>query len=423
MNRYQEIIGKINYGLFLAIVALLPFPQICLRYACVAWIVVWAMEGRWLKRPKSLKENKTAIPFILFGLWYAWRMLSWFWAPDHAAWAWQMERYLTFILIVPVGIWGLNSCYDWKMAGKVLVTSCIIAIPIYVAIMLSFYYHRNLIELFQWGAPWNFDVPNWYTFFAENISHLKHRLFLCSVELFGIVIASQVFKGKKWLSAVVILIMLSVIPLTGSRQAILTAAGLMAIGLLCELPKRFRLRYGVGILLLGIVLGGGLLKLHPRMQNFDITDITEMREINPEHDVRFNIWGAALQHPSDYLMQGLGAGQSPQYMLKRYQEMGCNFYFSEGYNSHNQYLEETIELGIFGMLFFLLAWLSIPFCAKGKGRPTAILLTTLFLLNMCTDCMFGRFCGIALWSVGILIVFLQSNAERKEQTTRDAQTH
>ena len=415
MNRYQNILGHINYSLFLAIVALLPFPQIFLRYACVLWIITWALEGRWLNKPKSLKKNKIAIPFILFGLWYAWRALSWFWAPDHAAWGWQMERYLTFMLIVPVGIWGLNACYNWRTAGKVLVSSCVIAIPVYITIMMTFYYHREILDHLQWiGGPWNYDTPNWYIFFAENISHLKHRLFLCSVELFGIFIASQVFKEKKWLSAVLILLMLSVILLTGSRQAILTAAGLMAIGLLCELPKRFRLRYGLGILLLGIILGGGLLKLHPRMQNFDITDLSEIREINPEHDVRLNIWGVALQHPSDYIWHGLGAGQSSNYMLMLYQEMGCDNYFKEGYNSHNQYLEETIELGIFGMLFFLLAWLSIPFCAKGKGRPTAILLTTLYLLNMCTECMFGRFCGIALWSVGILFVFLQSDTERKE---------
>ena len=28
-----------------------------------------------------------------------------------------MERYLTFALIVPIGIWGLNTNYDWKQAN------------------------------------------------------------------------------------------------------------------------------------------------------------------------------------------------------------------------------------------------------------------------------------------------------------------
>ena len=48
MNRYRQIIGRINYWLFLTVIALLPAPQLVLRYACVAWIILWFLEGRWL---------------------------------------------------------------------------------------------------------------------------------------------------------------------------------------------------------------------------------------------------------------------------------------------------------------------------------------------------------------------------------------
>ena len=104
MNQYREIIGKLNYGLFLAIVALLPFDQLLLRYAFVTWFVCWLLEGRWLNRPKPIRDNRMLIPFLLFGLWYLWRIVSWFWAADHAIWSWQTERYLTFGLIVPVAV-------------------------------------------------------------------------------------------------------------------------------------------------------------------------------------------------------------------------------------------------------------------------------------------------------------------------------
>ena len=76
MNRYREIIGKANYGLFLTAAFLLPFPQLPIRYACVAWVVGWLLEGRWLSRPVPVKQNKMAIPFILFGLWYLWQAVS-----------------------------------------------------------------------------------------------------------------------------------------------------------------------------------------------------------------------------------------------------------------------------------------------------------------------------------------------------------
>ena len=138
------------------------------------------------------------------------------------------------------------------------------------------------------------------------------------------------------------------------------------------------------------------------------------------HDLRFNIWGAALQHPQDYLAYGLGAGQSSQYMVERFEDAKFDYYALMKYHPHNQYLEELMEIGIGGLLLFLLAWLSIPVCAKDKGRRTAVLFITLFMLDMLTDCMFGKFDGIALWAVGLFFILLQSHTEREEQTSRDA---
>ena len=394
MNKYQDIIGRINYMLFLVVVALLPFPQTPLRYACVFWIISWFMELRWLKRPPSLKANPLLIPFILFGLWYALKALSGLWATDLHAWAWQMERYLTFILMVPVGIWGLNEYYDWKKAGQVLVIAAAVAVPFYIALMTSFHFHRDWIALFTWREEW-FVVPDWYTFCTENISIFKHRLFLCSIELFAIIVAFQL--PRKSYNYVAIAFMLAAIPLTGSRQSVITAVAIAALALVGQLPKPLRLRYGLAILLLGIVLGALLLSLHPRMHNF-----------NPDNDIRLTIWSVALQHPSDYLAHGIGAGQSTNYLVEHFREAELNYYVYMRYHSHDQYLEELMEIGIGGLLLFIIAWLAVPLCTKTKGRPLAILFTTIFVLNMFTDCMFGQFCGIALWAISMLFILLQA---------------
>ena len=331
-----------------------------------------------------------------------------------------MERYLTFGLMVPVGIWGVNERYDWKQLGRVFTIGCVVALPVYLLIFTPLYYHREIIDQMNWVAEWNFEVNGWYSFFSNNVSILKHRLFLCSVEILGAFVALQVWKEKKWVLAIMLPVMLATLPLTGSRQSILTLAALIVVGIIYLLPQRYRVRYGLGIVVLGVLLGGAVLKFHPRMQQFDLKDITEMRTISPDHDVRFNLWGIALQRPSDYMWRGLGAGQSTNYMMARYQEMGCDYYYVKEYNTHNQYLAELMEIGLFGLLFFVLAWLSIPICAKNKGRLNAMLFTTLYLLNMFTDCMFGRFDGIVLWAAFLVLILLQSDTESEEQTTRDA---
>ena len=73
--------GQINYALFLVTVALLPFPQIFLRYACVTWIICWVLEGRFCKKP-SKDDWKKSIPFLMFGVWYLLKIISGIWSKD-----------------------------------------------------------------------------------------------------------------------------------------------------------------------------------------------------------------------------------------------------------------------------------------------------------------------------------------------------
>lgn len=415
MNRYRDIIGRINYGLFLAFVALLPFPQIFIRYACVFWFVFWVLEGRWLSRPLPVRENRIVIPIVLFGLWYGWKAVSGLWAPDHAVWSGQMERYLTFALMIPVGIWGVNKRYDWRTAGKVLIVSCIAAVPFYPALLAYLWHHPETAYALEPNQPWHYEITEWWPFFQENVSFMKHRLFLCSVELFGLICAFVLYHKRVLLFLPAAAVMLSTVPLTGSRQSILTAAAIVVIGLIYALPERLRLRYGIAVILIGLVGAAGMLSLHPRMADFSLRNLTQITDVSVRKpEPRLNIWGLALENPSDYMTVGLGAGQSTPYLIAKYKATGFDDFAQMRYNAHNQYLEELMEGGIPGLVLIILAWLAVPICAMGKGKMTAIPFFVLYTLNMLTDCMFGRFCGIALWAVGLLFILLQSHAESEE---------
>ena len=400
MNTYKHILEQTTYGLFLLLTFLLPYPQVALRFVIVLWFVCWLLEGRWLHKPAV--SVKTFIPILLFGLWFAYKVLSVCWVADIGAWKWQMERYMTFALIIPVGIWGVNDRFNWQQVGRVLVLGCTSAVIFYLITMTLLYLHPAWVLKLHISDEWHPNIENPLFFFSENISHIKHRLFLCSVEMMGVIAAFATLRHRKALLIPSVLIMLSTIPLTGSRQSILTATALLAVALVYALPPRYRLRYGVGILLLGILLGGGMLTLHPRMQEFNFRALTQIRDISYTHDIRLNIWGLAIQTPEDYLSHGLGAGQSTGYMIDKYEQYHLDYYIQKHYHPHNQYLEELMEGGIPGLVLFVLAWLSIPLCCPAERRRLAVFFTVLFVINMFTDCMFGMFDGIALWAVGIL---------------------
>ena len=413
LQKYQSVMGQFNYALFLVVVALLPFPQIFLRYTCVAWIFAWFLEGRWLSKP-NWQDWRKMLPFFMFGGWYLWKIISGLWVDSLNAYSWQLERYMAFGLLIPVGIWGVNKYYNWKHVCIVMACSCVLAMGGY-AFTLFWVCNADFIT-HPFGKVRL--QPLTFAFFADKISYIKHRLFLCSVEMLGIMsllylrkdIINKLGKIKGWILIILaIAIMITLILITGSRASILSGIALIAIWLLYKLPIR-QIRYKIALVLFACGIGLFALSQHPRMAEFNYTQLLSIREIDKEDNVRLNIWGLALCTPKDYSLYGLGAGQSTLYLQEKYIEAGLRNYSKRFYATHNQYLEEWIEIGIPGFIFFILAWISIPFFNSKRGRKSAVILITLYALNMLTDCMFGRFDGIALWCVWMVLIRLQSNS-------------
>lgn len=417
LQKYQSVIGQLNYTIFLVVVALLPFPQIFLRYACVTWLITWLLEGRFLQKP-NLAEWKRMLPILLFGLWYLWKIISGLWADDQVAYTWQLERYMLFGAMIPIGIWGVNEQYNWKKICSVLVISCIAAAGVY---LFTLFWVQNANVFYR-------EIPlqtMTFEYFASKISYIKHRLFLCSVEMMGVMailfirkdILEKWGKVKGWLAIIsAIAIMAILILATGSRASILSGIALIAIGVLYKLPIR-SIRYKIGFILLAGGIGLFALTQHPRMQDFDFNQILKLREIKAENNIRLNIWGVIFENHQAYSLHGLGAGQSFGFLQEKYNEYGLLNY--KYFNAHNQYFEEWMEIGIPGVLFFLLAWISIPCCATGRARKSAMMLFILYVLNMLTDCMLGKFDGIVLWCVWMILIYIQSDKEPNKQIERN----
>ena len=422
--KYQSAMGQFNYALFLVVVALLPFPQIFLRYTCVAWIFAWFLEGRWLSKP-NWQDWRKMLPFFMFGGWYLWKIISGLWVDNLHAYSWQLERYMAFGLLIPVGIWGVNKCYNWKHVCVVLASSCVLAVGVYV---FTLFWVENANFVNQPFGTVRIQ-PLTSEFFANKISFIKHRLFLCSVEMMGIMsllylrkdILNKLGKIKGWILIVLaVAIMITLILITGSRASILSGIALLAVWALYKLPIR-RIRYKIAFLLLAGGIGLFALSLHPRMENFDYEQLFSIRDTNHKHNVRINIWGTVLDTPQDYSLYGLGAGQSIPYLRKKYEDLGLVQYARVAYASHNQYLAEWMEIGIPGLIFFVLAWISLPCFTQKRARKSAMMLFTLYALNMLTDCMWGMFDGIALWCVWMVLIRIQSDTQGHQQTTGDTQ--
>ena len=81
---------------------------------------------------------------------------------------------------------------------------------------------------------------------------------------------------------------------------------------------------------------------------------------------------------------------------------------------------ELLELGVFGLALFVLACVSPVVFARNRQKQTAAYMLTLYGMNMLTDNMFGKFDGIAIWCVWMMLIMLQADSQGKQQAARDA---
>lgn len=412
MQRYQTYIGQINYLCFLLLMAGLPYSQVFLRYVSVAWIISWALEGRWLKK-ENIRPMRLMAPFFLFGGWFLWKVVSGLWVTDMDVYLWYLERYMAFGLMIPIGIWGVNAHYNWKHSFMILSLSTVSAAVAYPAIMYWVHNHSFV----EGGHGERTQMTLYY--FEENISYIKHRMFLCCAEITGVIatiyvrkdIVKKIGKLYGWLYIVTVILMNSALIIcTGSRASIVAAILLIGAAILIHAKPDRKLWAAVILLCLTVVSIFGFVKFHPRMQDFRIDQLS-IKEIQPNRESRLNIWAAALQHTEDYSLKGLGAGETNAYLMKKYEANGLTYFMAKDFHTHNQYLMEWIEIGIPGMTFFVLCWLALPICILGKGRELAIYLTILGMTNMFTDCLFGKYDGIIIFYMILMTAMLQSTQE------------
>lgn len=423
MMKYIQQIQDIQSKWFLVVMAMLPFPQPFIKWAILIWFGLWLIEGRWLHRPKPLRDNRILIPLLCFGLWYGLKIVSGLWAEDSTGWHHYIENHATFVALIPIGIWGVNSRYHLRHALSALIIGCLAVAFLYPFTLYWVHNHEYFLPRAGWGE---LHSMNW-EWYADKISYLKHRLFLCSVEIAGIIAVVYQYPyycqrmGRvraTLMSAAAIGVMLTLILSTGSRQSLLSITALAIVSAWALVPQRLMRTWGIGIIAAIAVVGTITFLQHPRMQSFNKQEITHFMQTDDSHDIRLNIWGFALSTPQDYLAYGLGAGQSATYLSQKFDQVNWDHYQNQGYNScHNQYLEELIENGIAGLIWFVLCWGVLIICCDPKSRLVAILLTTLYGLNMCTDVMFGRYDGIALWSVWVIVLIMLQSAHTSAAST------
>ena len=418
-NKYLQIVEKINYLLFVVAICMLPFPTRISLYTWELWFVSWLFEGRFLRK-ENFQWQKGIIPIVLCVVWVLWELISCAWAINKTDATNMLVRHLSFVMILPVALWGVNSQYDLWKAAKWFIVSSISSIFIYAIYLYIIQYwgyiqeHHSLPEF----------VSTW-KYFGDNISWTKHRLYYGTVLNLAIVTLLQIRipllsmhhgnRAKSLFFFLKLVILVLGIIWSASRANMLTLLVISAVAIIQPLRGRTRALVTSLVGIMGITMCALLFTLHPRFEKLHIEHITD-RETYQTHEIepRINIWFSALQTPEDYLWHGVGAGCNSEYLKSIYASLDWDAFYERQFNAHNQYLGTFINLGIFGAIFFLLIWLLYPIWYKGRIRQFATLAALTIGLNMLTENMLDRIDGVIITCVTLLTIALLSRAQHAQ---------
>ncbi len=417
LNKYQHIVGKINYFLFVLALCSLPYPTRISLYLWVTWMICWLLEGRFLCK-QNLQWHKGLIPLLMVAIWVAWEAVSCIWAVHKTDATNMLGRHVSLIAILPIALWGVNDQYNWTKAFKWFIVSSVASIfiyGIYIYFIQNWAYLQEHHQLPTTTLQWSY--------FGEQISDSKHRLYYGTVLNLAIVALlylriplMAIRRHHKVIICCFLICLFALVAgiiLSGSRANMLTLVLIGAMAIIQSLRGKRRLIGTSMVVVIGIALAGLLFTQHPRFEKLEWEHIAEREDYKPsEIEPRINIWYCALQNPKDYIWYGVGAGGNSEYLKTIYQSHNWTAYYDRGFNTHNQYFGVLINLGIFAAILFLLIWLLYPMWYKDKLRSTATLVATIIGSNMLTENMLDRIDGVIITSLAIITIALLSRVQR-----------
>ncbi len=411
----------------IAVVVTMPFLIRWNSLATVAWGVNWLLAGYILVNFSSIRRPKLLLFFLGF---YFLDALALLYTAHEAEGGFALEKhlsYLIFPLILASGPVLTKQIWDW--------------------ILLSFVGACVLSLAFCWlKAAWLYRLDGDTShFFYHELSLLidMHAVYFSMYLIFGIGILIYFLEKKefafvaKWASFVIIAFFCISILFLSSKLMIPVLFLLANVFWLAKLSSRLhrakRNRLRLGLVVLNLLIVTSLLLLpytRARFQklwesNFQILqkDQVTYEENNKLTGLSLRLlqWRFAFEILAEEQawILGVAPGDAQDLMDEKYRsaqlytgdpKRGDRGYL--GYNVHNQYLEQLLRLGIFGLVY-LLAYFYVSWRFAWREKNYLHLLLLFLVIAFClTESALERNKGVVFFAFFNALFLFSGKQER-----------
>lgn len=181
-----------------------------------------------------------------------------------------------------------------------------------------------------------------------------------------------------------------------------------------EYPNKLRIGFGIGFVFIIIIAVFSVYLVRPTLVNESVTTI-----VHADGGSRIRNWESALQAIKEAPIFGYGTGDKLA-ALQRHRAEG-SWESTQNYNSHNQYLDTTLGLGLVGLTCWIIVLGHLFWKSYIQKDYFFALFSIHFAICSFTEVLLERFQGAALFAL-IYSIFANSSQTKKNVTIRDLKT-
>lgn len=380
----------------LAVAVTMPIGGGVNSIAIIIFAVSWLLEGEFKAKLGLLIGNRLALAFIAFYCLFIFGLLH---TENLQVGMGNLEKKLS-LLILPL-ILGTSMCFTSKMRDRALryfVGSCLVAATASMAIALYYYsqtgdvsymFHEKLSEPMKFQSPY-FGMYMAFSFVIVLNSLRAKYLRMLRMEKVGMV-------------TLLILIFSFVMVLSARTATIFLALFVICGGVYFLYAKREAL---IGLLaIVGVILAiAVVLSQSEYVRDRFIRPITSDLSVTAGGgetglSIRIVKWKCSIEGVLDNILIGVGTGDAVDYLVTCYEKVNFwGMYPQYRYNSHNQYLETGLTLGLLGVTLFILCIVLPLRLAWQRGDFLFLSFLALFCFCCLTESVLERQWGVTFFA-------------------------
>ena len=397
-----------QYYIFIVVALLMPLTKKYLPIVVFLWVLSGVISIRKVKKDSYKQLILLLFPFLFFlshtiGLIYS---------DDLKNGLFDLEVKLSILFIPFVAVFITEKVrINYRLILKFFVFGNFIASIICLIFALN-----NSIQINDFGN-FIFETSNWptitqglsffqlvnhrYSYFShEFLSVFHHPTYFSVYIIFSVAVLVYLIRSSKKRHIIYysLIVYFSIFTwLLGSRAGYITyLIGFFSFFLIVILKYK-KYWIGIGVLILGVIFTVLILSNSQLNKNIKetVNIIENNQSLSKSSDIRLWLWKSGFEVFKDHFLFGVGTGDIDEFLNNKYREYNLEEADERNYNTHNQYIDVAVKLGVVGLIILLLWLMGSLFYAIKNKHFLLFLFNIILIINFFFEVMLNTIAGVS----------------------------